>query len=187
MLNSRSPSCLTAVLPVALVILTSLSGCDKKKEVSKQVTVSAAFPSVSAFSNAAPFPPGTQLAMSSTCNIESVNMGPFGSTPVTVSKGKGVSVAGWVVDEKQKTTARSVFIALADPSGAPRYFGRLANRTARPDVGQSLRIADLVNAGFEGVLGLDAVEPGTYRVLLYIERSSDYAVCENGRTLVVAP
>jgi hypothetical protein len=185
----RTLSChrLFAVHALGLAVLLGLGGCGKKEEAAKQVTISAAIPSTAAFSSVGPFPAGTQPALSSTCNLEAINLGTFGAAPVTVAKSKTFSVSGWAVDEKDKAPGKAVYIALADQGGAPKYFGKLATRTSRPDVGQSLKIPDVVNVGFEGVLGLDAVEPGTYRILLYIERSQDFAVCENGRTLNVSP
>jgi hypothetical protein len=177
----------SAALALGLCVLFGLVGCGKKEEAARQVTISAAVPSSATLSSIGPLPAGAQPALTSTCNLEAINLGSFGSAPVTLPKEKPFSVSGWAVDEKDKSPGKAVYIALADQGGAPKYFGKLTTRTSRPDVGQGLKISGLVNAGFEGVLGLEGVEPGTYRVLLYIERSQDFAVCENGRTLIVLP
>ena len=76
-------------------------------------------------------------------------------------------------------------VVLLDSLDRLRYFGTGAESRRRPDVGAYLHLPDLADLGFEATLSLVQVEPGTYRVLLGMERAADVTYCDVGRQIAV--
>jgi hypothetical protein len=138
------------------------------------------------FSLVAPYSPGTKVAYSSSaCNIESINRAPFGTQEVTVAKIAPLLLTGWGYDEIGKKLSKSLYVVLLDSTGTARYFSGGARVRSRPDVGQYLRLPNLVDLGFEASLSLASVETGRYHVLIGLEGVSDFRLCDVGRWISV--
>jgi hypothetical protein len=146
----------------------------------------SAEPTPGVFSLKSPYAQGAAPSFTSAnCNLETINGASFGSTRVPVEHSAPLVIGGWGYDDNTKGPAKSLTVVLLDSLNRLRYFGTGAESRRRPDVGAYLHLPDLVNLGFEATLSLVQVEPGTYRVLLGIERAADVTYCDVGRQIVV--
>jgi hypothetical protein len=138
------------------------------------------------FSPTAPYAPDTPIAYtSSACNIESINLAPFGTEQVTVAKASPLVVTGWGFDEVQKRPSQALYVVLLDSSGEARYFGSGTRITPRVDVSQHLHLPGLIDVGFEASLSLASVEAGRYHVMVGLAGVSDFRLCDVGRWISV--
>lgn len=81
--------------------------------------------------------------------------------PISVS-GEELTVAGWVVDTPNKTTAKKVFINIGDSDFPAAYGGE------RADVGKALGDAAYTNSSFMSKIPINEIGKGNHQLRLKV-------------------
>ncbi|KGQ20804.1 hypothetical protein LF41_11 [Lysobacter dokdonensis DS-58] len=121
------------------------------------------------------------------CNIERIDPGTFGPTPLPISKAKPVRVVGWFADTELKVVPATVELRLVDDQHAWKIA--VTPNLPRSDV-QGVLGGDTAYAatGYAAVVDFSTVPDGTYRLFTVFtrQRQASFA-CDNGRQVTIGP
>jgi SGNH domain (fused to AT3 domains) len=122
--------------------MSARDGSSKQPELNDQ---SDRFKAAVPFSTTATYALDTRMSYTgSSCNLESINLGPFGSDRATIAKTSPLILTGWAYDEIRKRPARTLHVVLIDSPGKARYFARVTHSIPRHDVGQYFRLLNRI-------------------------------------------
>lgn len=131
------------------------------------------------------YTPGTMQAKPlADCNLEAVGTARFGAQPMPLKSGEKNSVAGWI---DAPGLNQPTYWLRFDNLSANRNFQLSVTLTVqRPDVASTHPSAPLIS-GFDVDLPVGGVPVGTYHVYLAATVGNVAYVCDNGRSVTVAP
>ena len=97
------------------------------------------------------------------CSIDSVGRGPMGPKPLRVDS--LLHIQGWALASAGNGEKnRGLLLAVSDSNGILQWW--TTTKMVRPDVGNYFHHPEILDAGFESLINLQALPPGSYDVKL---------------------
>jgi hypothetical protein len=109
------------------------------------------------------------------CFIDAIDGGPLSQKPLRVDD--LFYIQGWaLISGKDGEENRELLVAVSDRSGILQWW--TTTKTPRGDVGVYFHHPEILNSGFESVISLKALPPGSYDVkLVQMTRDGDMVSC----------
>ena len=126
---------------------------------------------------------GREVHDGARCALETVNNAPPGA-PWRLSRQSRVTFHGWAVDGASLSTSDWLVVQLTGGGGGKRYYATAWARGPRDDLVRELGAgAANVRAGFDLIVTLHLVTPGSYDIDLIVGGPSGPVSCATGRQL----
>lgn len=180
-----------ASIPLAVLALALLSGCNKKQEdapvpaapepPSATTTDPVAPVGISGVAQFSPYQIPADIGAGGNCALDGVDGHPVSGTILDAAA--DVRFGGWAADPQGKVPEGAVLV-LTSAEGA--YSVPLVGGGDRPDVAVALSNQDLAKSGFNIVGNIKGVKPGEYAVSVAY-KGTPVLACQFKKSLTVAP